>query len=180
MSLVQTVITHHEIGVLHNNQRYFSPPPPPTAPVACHSATIFWLLAKILNAAPTLTDITNRVGISWQPLMGRMVKERGVRINKPAKGVLWLTPGSVIVFCEDDDAKHSCIAINQAQVGGYNQVDWFNNGKHHSYSIGAITDLKFGNVLRKNKVKRFLGGTEYNLFSVSENDAIGFINGVRV
>jgi hypothetical protein len=182
MALAQTVQMHNAIGnatvtgdrvltTMVNQQPY-------NTSVSCHFATIYWLLTELHGVPPTLQVMMDQI-VNVPGAITQMVQQSGTRLKKPLIGQLTLTPSSVIVFYRNGQAEHSCVALNQTQVGGYNQVDWFVNAQSHRYSVGAVTALVWGTGANKNTVRRYQGQHDYELWSISQNDAIAALNTIR-
>jgi hypothetical protein len=92
-------------------------------PVACHNATLFWLYQAKHRAAPSL-DTYLKLGFPTD-VMKKLLANKNRVHRPPSNGSLSLVGGSVILFVKDGDPKHSCIATGPFRLGGYNQVNWF-------------------------------------------------------
>lgn len=112
-------------------------------PTTCHFATIYWLYSEEFGQAPDAnhylkTDLSNPTRVINQML------PFGRHLQRPGRGGLNLTAGSVVVFVHNHSAGHSCIARTMNSIGGYNQLNWFTSaGRDHDYSTHNCTDFNW-------------------------------------
>jgi hypothetical protein len=97
-------------------------------PMACHDATLFWLFEAEFNRPPASmnecldafsTPHNNPTGIV------RDMLAFGQSLRRPGAGHTALTKGSVVVFVDNGQPGHCCVATGSHQIGGCNQVNWF-------------------------------------------------------
>ena len=85
----------------------------------CHSATLYWLCQAQFERAPTGAEMLEASGII------RALLQFGAVMTK-LSGNFSARPGTVLVFKDHFGApKHSCVAISNTVLGGYNQQNWF-------------------------------------------------------
>ncbi|MDB5247502.1 MAG: hypothetical protein JWQ40_1896 [Segetibacter sp.] len=122
-------------------------------PISCHVASLYWLFKDELKRDPVLADFT---GPLYNPtnVIGQMLPY-GRRITKPVFGNLALTAGSVIVFVQNQQPRHSCTASTANTVVGYNQTNWFTGlGVNHGFSQHNITEIRWrGGLSNKDDVQ---------------------------
>jgi hypothetical protein len=140
-------------------------------PTTCHFATVFWLYADefrnpIATQADYLNKFPNPTGVITSLL------QYGRRLSRPHFGNLNLTPGNIIVFAHNQNAGHSCVAINANTLGGYNQGGWFTGaGGNHTYSTHNTSEIVWRGALHRHDVQRPNINTWYNLYAIDENTA---------
>jgi hypothetical protein len=174
--LVQTVANHPEIGF---NKVW---PPGQALPDAiattCHFATCFWLFLDEYNREPSFGEAVDKLGDA-QGVVGRMLTH-GTRLNKPTRGSLQLTPGSILVFVDNNKPGHSCVATEAQTLCGYNQSTWWSiGGGDHNLSTHTTNHLMWGLKEHVNEVHRTVNAiTWYKLYEIPESSAKGVIKGL--
>jgi hypothetical protein len=133
----------------------------------CHSATLYWLCQAQLDRAATVDEMSYA-----SVIIGKLVPF-GQPLLRPL-GNFSARPGTVLVFADDQgNPKHSCIAISDTVLGGYNQENWF-----------AMSDFKSANryttflqtQIRWKSPSRVQGNTlasSYQLIGIDEASALG-------
>lgn len=163
--LAQTVRNNTAIGM---NGRWNDPvnPAPGGIATSCHFATLYWAFLAEFTRHPTLNEIL-KIG-NAEVVMTDLV-QHGTRKRRPTGGNLALTPGAVLVFVEQKQARHSCVALDGQNVGGYNQASWYSaGGGDHTYSTHPTSQLQWGTGGNQDRVRRTLGAMWYELYEVPE------------
>ncbi|RVT85717.1 hypothetical protein DXV76_08185 [Rhodobacteraceae bacterium CCMM004] len=110
-------------------------------PTTCHMATCYRLYEAEFGTPLTtmnayLDAFPNPTGV-----IASMIPH-GQRLTRPGHGAAQLRPHSVLIFVRNEQALHSCIAINATTIGGYNQTGWFTSaGVDHGYSTHQTADI---------------------------------------
>lgn len=117
---------------------------------SCHFATIYWMILDMGRYPTQNTFISLNYG-QLQVFMSTLLR-KGNRRLKPLSGNLVLTPGSILIFARDREAKHSCVAIEGQVAGGYNQLGWWTEGgKDHQYTDNKTMHLRWGTGTKRSK-----------------------------
>lgn len=143
-------------------------------PTSCHMATLYWLHDAEFRALEGANEFAAAFANPTN-IMSRMLG-RGRRLTKPRRGNLALTPGSVIVFAMNGNAKHSCIAHNHNTISGYNQVNWFNTvGLDHGLSTHSVNDIRWQGFLNREVQGNSAPNSPCQLIAIPEATARAFI-----
>jgi hypothetical protein len=152
--LAQTVISNNDITF------------PNVSMIMCHSAVLYWLYTDEFKHNPTLSIFTSNSFSPPDPVVKSMLP-LGSQITSSAM-LQALTPGTVIVFVENGEAKHSCVALPDQQIGGNNQTGWYTSaGIGGRYSTHSMNDVKW----RGKKVEGSNNGMSCKLIAIPENSA---------
>lgn len=128
---------------------------------SCHFATFFWLYWDEFGELPTI-DIFFRIG-NPNTVINHMLPF-GRILQKPAQGSVPFTSGSVLIFAENGQAGHSCIALDSRTIAGYNQENWFKTpGKNHGFTTHLNSDIEWQGSNEINRYKK-----TYKLYMVPE------------
>jgi len=108
--------------------------------IMCHGATVFWLYADEFGRRPTLPEFTAPSMSPPDPIVKSMLRY-GKHLQNAA-ALTSVAPGSVLVFVENNEPKHSCVALGGHRIGGYNQTGWFTtNGVPGGYSVHNMSEV---------------------------------------
>jgi len=155
--LAQTATTHNLIGAGRTWNGI---------PTSCHFATVYWVFLDEFNRAPTQQEMV-AIGDA-QGAVGRWLPH-GSRKSNPLTGSLTLTAGSILVFVRNNQAGHSCVAITQQTLGGFNQMSWYSaGGANHAYSAHPTNQLMWGSLNHRSQVHRVNAQEWYDLYEVPE------------
>jgi hypothetical protein len=100
---------------------------------SCHFATVFWAYHAEFGSAPALANVA-KMGVATGVVRQMIAHGQKKRRSDPA-----LITGSVYVFVRNGEPEHSCVALSNNQVGGYNQTNWFSSpGVAHGYSTHTV------------------------------------------
>lgn len=85
-------------------------------------------------------------------------------------------PGAILVFVDKQlNAKHSCIALTGARIGGYNQLDWFRTpGIASEYSAHGFDDVRWA---KPGVVRLNTASAEGFLVSIPTRQALLYFRG---
>jgi hypothetical protein len=141
-----------------------------------HNATFCWLY-HALRGTPATAAVFQAVGYKVQTTWNQMAGHYGKPLNKPAFGDLSLTPGTVIVFFQNGQAGHSCVAKSSKIIAGYNQTNWFNGyaGIADAYTEHSTDNIEWIGRVMQNRVQRPSmnhPAHQYNLVGVPEQMAL--------
>ena len=165
MPLAQTVVGNTGIGA-HGHWTDPAGHPPMNFATSCHFATAFWgFLDEFgrVHSQDEVVDLGNTQNLVTDLL------PHAVRKNRPPNGHLTLTIGSILIFAEENIARHSCVAINVQSVGGYNQMSWYSvGGGDHTYSTHNTSQLQWGLGPHRNEVCRVGMQKWYDLYELPE------------
>jgi hypothetical protein len=137
--------------------------------VTCHFATIYYIFAEQFNRAPETADYAHLGNLNN---VMKKIAGMGVQVSNPGAGALVFAPGTVVVFMEDQQAAHSCVAKQINLLGGYNQANWFTGaGVAHGYTTHNTNQITWrASVFHKNQVRGNVGQW-CKLVKVPENSA---------
>jgi hypothetical protein len=108
--------------------------------IMCHGATVFWLYSDEFGSPPTLQQFTAPAMSPPDPIVRSMLRY-GQHLQN-ATALTSVAPGSVLVFVENSEPKHSCVALAGHRIGGYNQTGWFTtNGVAGGYSVHNMSEV---------------------------------------
>jgi hypothetical protein len=127
----------------------------PGLPPTCHFATAYWCFLDAFARPPTADEVTKMM---LPTVAVRDMLPHGTVLVRPVrrtKNPSVLTPGSVLVFVDEDGAaKHSCVATDARTVGGYNQVKYFAGpAVQLGYSTHNTNELKWRDSKGYNQVR---------------------------
>jgi hypothetical protein len=139
--------------------------------IMCHSATVYWLYMDEFQRAPSLDDFL-APGISPPAPVIQAMLGLGNQITS-ANALRGLTPGTVIVFVQNGEPMHSCVAIGGQRIGGYNQTGWFTSaGIGGAYTSHAMADVQWlDGLMNRNKVRGSNDRMQCTLYGIPENSA---------
>ena len=100
----------------------FVQPPGMNFAFACHQATLCWLYSEAFGSAPDIYAYTDTKMNASQRMTGELSRF-GAPLNRPAVGNFQPPAGTILSFSYNGDAKHSCVALANGKIGGYNQLD---------------------------------------------------------
>jgi len=112
-------------------------------PTTCHFATLYWLYCEEFGHPPTVDNFTNSDLSNPTGVVNQMLAH-GRRLTRPMRGNITMTAGSVVVFVQNNQSGHSCIARTLNTLGGFNQPNWFTTlGVNHGYSTHHSADIEW-------------------------------------
>jgi hypothetical protein len=148
-------------------------------PTTCHFATCFWMFTDYMNRPPA--NQKEYLDCFGNPeLVVRAVIQQGsprllTRPSSAGPPVLTVAPGSVVVFIQDGKngrLGHSCVAMNENRVGGYNQTGWFFTGVSHEYTSHHTSELRWrGDEYPQDVEGNVLGKSWYQLMAIEGETA---------
>lgn len=139
--------------------------------MACHVATYLWLhRAKHDGAFPGLDFLDYNAP---QAFVNTLLK-----LGHPSRVTSSTKPnaGDVLVFANPEAptvALHSCIALPNGKIGGYNQVDWLDGGQADTYTAHDASDINWVQRCLLTPRRAEVSGKERYVWAVREATALG-------
>lgn len=124
--------------------------------ITCHFATIYYIFSDEFSRAPLPADYAKLGNLND---VMKKIAAMGAQVNNPGASPLVFAPGTVVIFMEDQQAAHSCVAKQINLLGGYNQTNWFTSaGSSHSYTTHGTGDITWrDSLLQKNQIRGNVG-----------------------
>lgn len=136
-------------------------------PISCHLSTVYWLFQCAYYRKPTGDDLARVYDNNPSGFVTHLLS-KGQPFTKKSGG---LTPNSVLVFVKNGTAQHSCIAMSETQISGYNQTGWFSsNGVSHQYSEHLVSHIRWQRF--SNTEVNILNGGGFNLVQIDGETAL--------
>lgn len=128
---------------------------------SCHNATVWWIYNEMSDTPPKLLDA---LWMAMKKINKLVLNGSAIKYEKHSS--ITISAGDVIVFY-NGEAKHSCIALSQQEIGGYNQADWFTGGIACKYTEHKLSDMN-------GKKKKNLGNPNYKccVYKISADNAL--------
>lgn len=111
--------------------------------IMCHGASVYWLYNAEFSRPPSFREFTDKKLSPPDPIIASMLK-----FGRQLKNLTELNaviPGTVLVFVENGMPKHSCVAIMNHSIAGYNQTGWFTSpgigGDYDTHRTSEVTWL---------------------------------------
>ncbi len=146
-------------------------------PMSCHVATLIWLHHASTGNLPAGFNEIPKIGNANEVL--RRIFRRGVRLRVNHRQDVPLVPGSVLVFERNGEPMHSCVAVTNKKIAGYNQTDWFRQqggrqaGIASQFTEHQILDVDWVMPFPSDKAKAGANGVYIcSLYMVPERAAI--------
>lgn len=146
--------------------------------VMCHAAALYWLYADEFKHTPTLAVFTSPKLSPPDPVIKSMLR-LGRQVTNAAS-LKALQPGTVVVFVENGEPRHTCIVIQGQQLAGNNQTGWYTSagvpGRYSTHSMDHIQWL--GGIMSRNEVRGSNDNMRCKLIAIPENSAKAIVRQV--
>jgi len=132
---------------------------------------MYWLFTDEFNRQPTVNEFSSPALSPPEPVIRSMIA-RGQQVTD-ATALGRVAAGTVLVFAQDHEPRHSCIALHGNKIGGYNQTGWFTvNGVAGQYSSHDRSEVMWlTGLMNRHKVRGSNQGMHCKLIAIQEGVA---------
>jgi len=139
--------------------------------IMCHAAALYWLYTDEFKHTPTLEVFTSQALSPPDPVITSMLRF-GKQV-KNLEALKALAAGTVIIFVQNGNPMHTCVVLQNNQLGGNNQTGWYtSNGVAGRYSTHSMDDVQWiGGLFSRNEVRGSNANMRCKLMAIPENSA---------